>query len=234
MTDPDLPTDHAMQAEKPSRVTEMRQVLEQEILGGIIAPGERLDERALAERFGVSRTPVREVLSQLGSSGLVTIKPGAGASVLRMSAKQLVGMMEVLVELESLAASLAARRMGIAGRKRLLEVHEASRAAAEASDIEAYDNLNRELHELIYAGSRNEHLEHQAKLIRSRLRIYRQYPFQHTARPLKSYTEHDRFVKAILEGDGEAARRHMHDHMTTGGSIWVDMVVSMPPVGDHE
>ena len=222
-----------MQPEKPSRVSEMRQVLEQEILGGVILPGERLDERALAERFGVSRTPVREVLSQLGSTGLVTLKPGSGASVMRTTAKQLVGMMEVLIELEALAASLAARRMGIAERKRLMEVHEASHAAAMAGDIETYDKLNRELHELIYAGSRNEHLEQQAKLIRGRLRLYRQYPFQHTARPLKSYNEHDQFVKAILEGDSEAARRHMHDHMATGGSIFVDMVAGMPETGEE-
>jgi DNA-binding GntR family transcriptional regulator len=221
-----------MQLEKPSRVSEMRQVLEQEILGGVILPGERLDERALAERFGVSRTPVREVLSQLGSAGLVTIKPGSGAFVMRMSAKQLVGMMEVLIELEALAASLAARRMGIPERKRLMEVHEASHAAAIAGDIETYDRLNRDLHELIYAGSRNEHLEQHTKFIRNLLRIYRQYPFQHTARPLKSYNEHDLFVQAILEGDSEAARRHMHDHMATGGSIFVDMVVAMPDAGE--
>ncbi len=222
-----------MQAEKPSRVSEMRQALEQEILEGAIRPGERLDERALADRFGVSRTPVREVLSQLGSSGLVSIKPGAGASVVRMSPKQLIGMMEVLVELEALAAGLAARRMGIGERNRLKSVHEDSHGVALAGDIQVYDRLNRELHELIYAGSRNEHLEQQAKLIRSRMRIYRQYPFQHTARPLKSYNEHDCFVKAILEGDSEAARTHMHNHMTVGGNIFVDMVVGMPTIGEN-
>ncbi|MCG5243810.1 GntR family transcriptional regulator [Azospirillum doebereinerae] len=221
-----------MQAEKPSRVSEMRQALEQEILEGAIRPGERLDERALADRFGVSRTPVREVLSQLGSTGLVSIKPGAGASVVRMSPKQLIGMMEVLVELEALAAGLAARRMAIGERNRLKSVHDESHVAALAGDIEVYDRLNRELHELIYAGSRNEHLEQQAKLIRSRMRIYRQYPFQHTARPLKSYSEHDFFVKAILEGDSEAARMHMHNHMTVGGNIFVDMVVGMPALGE--
>ncbi|MBP2228942.1 DNA-binding GntR family transcriptional regulator [Azospirillum agricola] len=212
----------------------MRQILEQEILDGAIRPGERLDERALADRFGVSRTPVREVLSQLGSTGLVAIRPGAGASVVRMSAKQLVNMMEVLIELEALAAGLAARRMGMAERGRLAAVHEESRAAAQAGDIQDYDRLNRELHELIYAGSRNEHLEQQAKFIRGRMRIYRQYPFQHTARPLKSYNEHDLVVKAILEGDSDAARMHMHGHMTVGGSIFVDMVVGMPAIGDTE
>lgn len=220
--------------ERPSRVSEMRQALEEAILNGALAPGERLDERALAERFGVSRTPVREALSQLSSAGLVQIRPGAGATVVRLSPRQVVGMMEVLIELEGLAATLCARRMTLAERDELANIHTESGKVAETGDPIAYDACNRRLHGLIYAGSRNEHLEQQARHIRDRLRIYRGYPFLQAARPLKSHAEHGRIIRAILDGDDEGAGRAARDHMTTGGNIFVDMVASMPSnIGDE-
>ena len=220
--------------ERPSRVSEMRHILEEEIINGDLSPGERLDERALAERFCVSRTPVREALSQLSSTGLVQIRPGAGATVVKLSARQVVGMMEVLVELEGLAATLCARRMTLVERNELAAVHEESGRVARTGDAIAYDACNRRLHGLIYAGSRNEHLEQQARHIRDRLRIYRGYPFLQTARPLKSHAEHDRIIRAILDGDDDAAGRAARDHMTTGGKAFVDMVVSMPSGSDDE
>ncbi len=91
----------------------------EDIESGKLPPGAALDERALAARFEVSRTPVREALQQLVARELVVITPRQGAMVARMSISKIRGLMELLGELESFAARLAARRVDDTTRERL-------------------------------------------------------------------------------------------------------------------
>src|SRR5690349_14433463 len=85
--------------------------LEEEILGGVRRPGDRLDERQLAEQFGMSRTPVREALQRLAASGLVVSRGRQGLQVAQMSLADLLDAFSVVAELEALASAQAARRM---------------------------------------------------------------------------------------------------------------------------
>src|SRR3546814_18041549 len=94
-----------------SRKDLLAERLEEDIVSGRFAPGERLDEVSLATSFGVSRTPVREVLQRLASSGLVELRPRRGAIVAQISIGRLVEMFEVMAELEGMCGRLAARRM---------------------------------------------------------------------------------------------------------------------------
>ena len=80
--------------------------LEDQIAEGHLAPGDRIDEKALCEKFDVSRTPVREALLKLSSVGLIKFLPRQGAVVARLSVKELVSMWEVLTDLEGLCAEL--------------------------------------------------------------------------------------------------------------------------------
>ena len=89
----------------------LRDGIEEEIATGRFLPGERLDEQTLAERFGVSRTPVREALQQLAARGLVELRGRRGAIVSAPDAARLLEMFEVMAELEAMCGRLAARRL---------------------------------------------------------------------------------------------------------------------------
>ena len=91
--------------------TDLVQKLERDIVTGVLKPGDKLDERSLSERFGVSRTPVREALQTLAGSGLVATMPRRGTIVAAITVAELIEMFEVMAELEAMCARLAARRM---------------------------------------------------------------------------------------------------------------------------
>ena len=90
---------------------QIKQALEQEIVVGQLPPGKRLDEVQLAERFQVSRTPIREALQLLAANGLVQRFPRRGAFVTEIGIDSLIEMFEVMAELEGMCGRLAARRM---------------------------------------------------------------------------------------------------------------------------
>jgi DNA-binding GntR family transcriptional regulator len=206
----------------------IRASLESEILDGKAMPGDRFDEQALAQRFNVSRTPIREALLQLACVGLVQFRSRQGAIVARLTLKQIFAMWEFLVGLEGMCAELAARRMTVAEREALSELHNSSRALVERTDVPGYDALNKNIHEAIYAGAKNKYLEQQVLEIRRRLRIYRRYPFERVGGVPRSFDGHDKVVQAILAGDDKAAGAAMRDHVTTGGMAFHDFIAEMP------
>lgn len=208
---------------------QLRRTIEAEIVSGQRPPGSRIEEAALAARFGVSRTPVREALMQLASIGFVAVRPHQGAVVARMTVQGMMEMFEVMAELEALSAALAARRMTDPERRALQEVHEACRALVEAAEPERYYDENKRFHERIYAGSHNRFLEQNTKAIRNRVSPYRRLQLRLHGRLRRSWEEHDAVVRAILEGDGEAARRAMQGHVTIQGSNFTDFIASLPP-----
>src|SRR3546814_11032117 len=92
-----------------------------------VCSSDLLDESKLAQHFGVSRTPVREALRELAAADLVVLRPRQGAVVATVTVTQLLHMFEVMAELESFCARLAARRMTAEERRHLTEVHDACR-----------------------------------------------------------------------------------------------------------
>ncbi len=121
-----------------SRASELVPVLEQEIVTGALKPGTRLDETLLAERFGVSRTPVRETLTRLAAGGLVEIRPRRGAVVATITIKDLMDMFEVMANLEAVCARLAARRITPEEKKQLAASHAACSAFVETDQFDEY------------------------------------------------------------------------------------------------
>src|SRR4051794_37742517 len=83
-----------------TRTESLRLKLEEEILGGRMKPGQKLDEEELAARFGMSRTPVREALKAIAASGLIEIRPHQGAYIAVLSARGIIEMVELMAVLE--------------------------------------------------------------------------------------------------------------------------------------
>lgn len=206
----------------------IRAALEAEITAGRLSAGSRVDEPALMQRFKVSRTPAREALLQLISAGLVTSVPRQGVVVASISLHEYIAMLEILTEMEGLAARLAARRMPAAQRRQLKAAHAGCREAAEKEDMARYGHVNRAFHEIIYDGSLNEVLARQLRAMRLRMRHPQRSLFDGPGRIRNSLAEHQAVLQAILNGDEEAAYRTMTAHISSGGNVYADAIASAP------
>src|SRR3954451_24027232 len=122
----------------------VRDELQHAILEGVLQPGERLRAEALAQRFGTSRTPVREALLQLEAQGLVEVEPNRGAVVRAFDRADLLDLYAVRALLEPAAAAMAARRIAAQDIDRLRANCDA--AAAAGDDADAQIALNEEFH----------------------------------------------------------------------------------------
>jgi DNA-binding GntR family transcriptional regulator len=206
----------------------LREAIEELIAVGSLSPGQHLDETELAQRFGVSRTPIRETLIQLASMGLVVIRPRRGAIVAELGPQQLVEMFEVMSEMEATCGRLAARRMTPAEQQALLAAHQACKEARDAEEPDAYYYKNEVFHEAIYAGSHNQFLIEQTRNLYRRLRPYRRLQLRVRNRLANSYDEHDGVVQAIVRGDGDLAAQLLRDHVMIQGQRFADLMASLP------
>jgi DNA-binding GntR family transcriptional regulator len=198
-----------------TRGAELRSLIGEEIMTGQISPGMALEEIEIAQRFGVSRTPVREAIRELAASGLVEIRPHRSAIVAKPSPERLRGMFGVLAELEALCAGLSAVHMTDGERQRLQELHGQLGALAEGGDPKHYHRMNERFHESIYIGSHNEYLAELTFATRARLSPFSGTQFRARGRLKRSYAEHDRVVVAIMGRDRDAAVAEMRTHITT-------------------
>lgn len=212
----------------------IRQSLEDELRSGAMQPGDAIDEPALCERFGASRTPVREALLLLVAKGLVEIVPRSGIYVRRLDARELVAMMEGLAELEGVLARLAATRIHAQLRERLQAALAHTAACAQAQDAQGYVQANMQLHELIYEASGNDFIVEQTRLLRLRITPYRGRMFEKPGRLARSQQEHVAVVSAICAGQAEVAAEAMRQHICADGSAFTDMVLGAPAQVGYE
>src|SRR5579862_5948996 len=143
------------------------------VLSGELQPGARLDEQVLAQRFEVSRTPVREALRQLASTGLIELKPNRGAFVSMLTPEQLDEMFAAMAELEATCARLAAMSMTPVERRNLQRLHENMGEMAARDLVQDFAEANTAFHSTIYSGAHNRFLEEATASLRRRLDAYR-------------------------------------------------------------
>ena len=196
----------------------IRVALAEEIVAGRLAPGTEIDEQRAAERFGASRTPVREALRELAAAGLVTIEPRRGVRVAALTLEQLGEMFEVMAETEAMCARLATHRMTAPERFGLQALHERSATAVAADDVGGYDALNREFHSAMYRCTHNAFLAEHAQALRLRLATFRRAQLGGEDRLRRSFAEHAAVLHQVLRGDGEEAGRQMRAHMLAAGA----------------
>jgi DNA-binding GntR family transcriptional regulator len=209
------------------RAAALRDALEEEIVTGALRPGARLEEQALADRFGVSRTPIREALLQLSAAGLIEQKPRRGAVVAAIGPRRLMEMFEVMAELEAAAARLAARRADRADLAAIRAAHDACAEAAEARDGDAYYYRNETFHRLIRAAGGNGFLAEQAEALHRRLRPYRRLQLRARDRIGASFAEHEAILAALEGADAEGAAAAIRAHVAVQGERFADLMASL-------
>jgi DNA-binding GntR family transcriptional regulator len=205
----------------------LKDEIENEIITGRFQPGERLDEVSLAERFGVSRTPIREALHALAASGLIEVRPHRGAIVAEVSPERLFEMFEVMAEMEAACGRLAARRMTEPEHRELDAAHAACGVAETNGDSDRYYYDNERFHFSIYDGSHNRFLAEQAKMLHRRLQPYRRLQLRVRNRMTTSYREHGEIAAAIKAGKGEEASDMLRQHVLVQGERFADLVSSL-------
>lgn len=199
---------------RPTLADDLRRRLADAIMAGELPPGSRLDEHDLAERYGMSRTPVREALRQLAAVGLAEYRPHRGVIVAFPEQQRIAEMFEVMSELEALCARLAALRMDAGERREFEALHRRSLEHVRDGRIEDYDAANLAFHATLYRGAHNHFLEETTLSVRRRVQPFRRSQFRVLGRLGNSFAEHDRIVEAVLRGDAQAAEASMREHVS--------------------
>ena len=200
--------------EGATQAERLAEAIVESVLSGEFQPGLRLDEAKLAERYGVSRTPVREALRQLASTGLIDVKPRRGATVANATSAQLETLFGAMAEIEAACARLAAMSMTPIERRRLQGLQETMAAIVLCDDRDSYAAANIGFHTQIYLGAHNDILADFASSLRRRLAPFRRAQFRTEGRSSRSHAEHGAIVKAIIACDASTAHAAMFHHMS--------------------
>ena len=183
------------------------------IVTGELRPGDRLVDRDLCERIGVSRATLREAYSQLESEGFITVTPHRGATVARMSAADALAVYEVREALECHAIRLFAERATDAELAALGTAVGDLRTAHECGDVDAMLTAKQEFYAALYAGARNDVLQAQASLLQSRLYRLRAQSLSRPGRAQASQAELEGVLAALRRRDGDKAAQLWRVHI---------------------
>lgn len=208
------PNDHEVAPEASLRHNYLLTAIRDLILEGGVSRETRLSETELAQRFGVSRTPVREVLKQLQREGLVETYPRIGSFVREPSAKVLSELFDIREMLEGLAARLAATRGRTSYVDEMEENIDESRRAASEGDRHKYAQLVVRFHNLMVDSSNNSSLVEHHRRVVNRL-MYHQMILRTIAasgRIELSLAEHERILAYIVQEDKFGAEQAMREH----------------------
>jgi len=178
-----------------------------------LAPGALVDEKALAEQWAISRTPLREALKVLVAEGLLELLPRQGCRVIEMRDEDAADLFPVMALLEGRCAAEAARKAGPAQLLQLQQLHEQLELAAAAGDLDTYYRVNHQFHSLVQTLAANRWLERATGDLRKFLRLLRGRQLKSPGRLAASLAEHRRLLAALLAGDAAAAEREMHQHL---------------------
>ena len=188
--------------------------LRQAIITGEFAPGERLMEIALANRLGVSRTPVREAIRKLELEGLVVMIPRKGAEVARITEKDLRDVLEVRCSLEELAAELAAERMDEEGQEKLDQALVEFESAIESGDNAAIADSDMEFHDIIFDATGNPRLIQIIGNLREQFYRYRLEYVKDARTHSIIISEHNDIIKQIRDKNVPVAKTVIHQHIS--------------------
>ncbi len=183
------------------------------ILKGELKPGERLMEMHLAEKLGVSRTPIREAIRMLEKEGLAITIPRRGAQVAKMTEKDLEDVLEIRDALDSLAVTTACRRMNEENAAKLDEALSDFEKAVLSEDIRAIAEADENFHNVIYQITENPKLETIVANLREQMYRYRFEYLKDNSYYRRLTEEHREIVDGLKKKDRELVRENMHTHL---------------------
>lgn len=209
------------------RADQIANTLEQLVFSGEFQDGERLDELKLAEQFHVSRTPIREALQVLVSSGMAKQIPRRGVFICQPGPVELMEMFETMAELEAACGRLAATRMSDKDLASLANANDRCQQAIQDTDHDRYYTENETFHQIIYRGAANTFLANQALQLQNRLRAYRRIQLRFRGRMNQSMEEHSQILCALTDGDADVAAQTLRGHVAVQGEKFHQLIASL-------
>ena len=195
---------------------EVAERLRARIFAHELAPGSWVDEQALADEFGISRTPMREALKVLASEGLVLLKPRRGCYVTQLSEQDLDEVFPVMALLEGRVALEAAHKATETDMARLEQIHTDLEELAASGDANRYFEVNDAFHNALQDIAGNRWLKQLIEDTRKVIKLTRRQSLESDGRIAESLAEHRQVMEALRRRDPDAAARAMHDHLLAG------------------
>lgn len=183
------------------------------IIQGELEPGQKISEKALCERFGVSRTPLREAIKILAADGFLDLTPHRGASVVKLTLKDFEEALPIMGALDAVAGELACQNATDAEIEELAALTDRMTERFKAGDLAGYYKLNSRIHELIMEMARNPTLTQTMRVLSERMRRARYELAMAPARWAQAVDEHQAMVKAIQNRKGVQLGRIMKVHV---------------------
>ncbi|MBX3679667.1 MAG: GntR family transcriptional regulator [Rhodocyclaceae bacterium] len=195
---------------------EVAERLRERIFAHDLPQGAWIDEQAVAEQYGISRTPLREALKVLASEGLVTLKPRRGCYVTEISERDLDEIFAVMALLEGKCASETARKAGNPDIRALQTIHDRLEEAGAHGDIEGFFEANQLFHGKVQEIADNHWLAHVIADLRKVIRLSRHHSLFSEGRLEQSLAEHRLILAAFTMRDPALAEQRMREHITSG------------------
>lgn len=198
--------------------------LRQAILRGELKPGERLMEIQLANKLGVSRTPIREAIRKLELEGLVLMIPRRGAEVAEITEKSLRDVLEVRGALEELAVKLACQKITDAEIAELRLAEKEFEQALKSGDVTIYAEADVKFHDVIYRATDNQRLIQLLFNLREQMYRYRVEYLKREEAHENLLVEHKRIIETIATRDMDAAVDAVCQHIDNQVSAVIDTI----------
>jgi DNA-binding GntR family transcriptional regulator len=195
------------------------------ITHGELKPGQRLNERLLTKRFGISRTPLREAIGILVSEGLATSLPNRGAIVSQITSADAEDMFQVMAVLESLGGELACQRATDRDIAEVRTLHEQMRGHYAQRDLDAYFEFNQRIHQKLIDCAGNRELTDVYRRISVRIRRVRYLANLSRERWDHAMDEHEQILEALVKRDNVTLKALLATHLQNKYDVirtWLD------------
>jgi DNA-binding GntR family transcriptional regulator len=189
------------------------------IISGALKPGEKVAEPELAEKFGISRTPIREAFRQLESEGYLTVIPRKGAVVVSFSAKDVAEFYAIKSILEGYAARLACDNLTNRELDKLQSINAKLLQLADGSDVKHFFKIHNDFHELFIRAADNEKLYDLIMNLVGKFQRLRVASLALPGRMHISVQEHDKIIEAFRKKDAAQVERLVRKNAEYGGQV---------------
>lgn len=196
--------------------------LENMILSGDIAPGERINESMLSSQLNISRAPIREACRQLAQYGMVKNVVGKGTYVCLVEKSEAVELYEIRGMLDSLAAEKAAKNGNLEAIARIQSLVNQMRELAKAEQLTEYFLVNLQFHQEILSAAESETLSNMYNVVFKKLSLFRQKNLSKQDRIEISLSQHEEIFNAIKSGDSQLAGRLSREHVEEAKQVLIE------------
>lgn len=203
--------------DEPSKTDRLATMIRDAIRQGELAQGALYSAQELAERFNVSRTPVREALLRLADAGLVSIQRNRGVRVRTNTEHDIAEILTLRLLLEPPATRRAAQRLTDTGREELSAA--LARMRADVGDLDAFFAADRAFHDVVLRESGNERLASYVTGLRDALSLHGRRSIPTVRSPEQVIAEHTEIAEAVLSGDATAAEAAMRTHLLSTAAL---------------